>query len=177
MKFLAALQSATPTPGETPPLRDIAPPVDIFPYPLWMVIAAGLAALALFGLVAFLVRRWMRSRPAPPPPLPQAIALRKLDDTRAEVETTDPYLFSIRVSDILRSYISERYRLPATQQTSPEFLAAASNLPTFSEPLRESLGRFLEKADLIKFARIEATAGDSRELLDLAVQIVREESP
>ena len=35
-----------------------------------------------------------------------------------------PYQFSIRVSDILRRYVTEQYQLPVTRQTSVEFLAA-----------------------------------------------------
>ena len=43
-----------------------------------------------------------------------------------------PYQFSIRVSDILRRYVTQQYGVPATRQTSVEFLAAAAKAPSFS---------------------------------------------
>ena len=42
-----------PTPQET--IRDIAPPVDFFPYPLWMLILAGVLLAGLLALAAWLI--------------------------------------------------------------------------------------------------------------------------
>ena len=60
----------------------------------------------------------------------------------------------------------------ATQQTSPEFLAAAAASPRFSEADKTLLAAFLDKADLIKFARVHATASDSEQLLEQARRFV-----
>ena len=72
-----------------------------------------------------------------------------------------PYQFSIRVSDILRRYVVEQYQLPVTRQTSVEFLEALAKASPFSEDERALLGDFLNRCDLIKFARYEATTADS----------------
>lgn len=175
--LLAAVPVAPPSPGETPLLRDIAPPVYVFPYPVWMVVAAGAAAAIVVGLLAFAIVRWYRSRPGSPPPTAREIALEELETARASSATRDPYEFSIEVSDVLRTYVVARYGLPATRQTSPEFLAAVSDSPQISEAMRAPLARFLEKVDLIKFARMEAVASDNAELVELAIDFVRGESP
>ena len=173
--MLAALNTAPPSQPAPPEIKDIAPPVDIFPWPAWMVVCAIVIVLAvLAGIVAIIVIR-MRNRPAPPPPTPREIALRELEALRAQVEKQPPYDFSIAVSGVLRSYIGAQYRLHAREQTSPEFLAAISHSVKFSENEKALLGRFLERCDLIKFARIAATSEDSRELFGNAIAFAQGE--
>jgi Domain of unknown function (DUF4381) len=155
----------------TPPveIRDIAPPIDVFPYPLWMVIVAGCIAAAVLGAIIWWFVRWMRRRPAPPPPTPRQIALRALEALRAQVREMEPYAFSIAVSDVLRTYVSAAYGLHAGRQTSPEFLAVISGHAKFSDADRSLLASFLERCDLIKFAHVDADAGDSGTLLERAL--------
>ena len=118
---------ATPAPPE---IKDIAPPLDVFPYPLWMVIVAGVLALVLLAGLVWFVVALIKNRPAPPPLSATAIALRELEELRARLNELAPYQFSIAVSDVLRTFISNaKFRLSATTQTSTEFLAAISNSP------------------------------------------------
>jgi hypothetical protein len=153
-------------------ILEIAPPVDVFPYPMWMVIAAAVALVAVIALAAWLVVRQLRKRPATPPPTPREIALRELATARSRMGAVAPYEFSIVVSDILRAYISAQFRLRATQQTSPEFLAAISGSAKFSGREKSLLAAFLDKCDLIKFARLDASADDCAELLGQAAAFV-----
>jgi hypothetical protein len=90
-----------------------------------------------------------------------------------EIERMTPYAFSIRVSDILRQYVAEQYHLPLTRQTSVEFLNALSRSSDFSEEDKMLLDDFLNRCDLIKFARYDATEADSRNLLEEAMRFVR----
>ena len=86
-----------------------------------------------------------------------------------------PYQFSIRVSDILRKYVTQQYGLPATRQTSIEFLTALATPKAFGVSADEKslLEDFLNRCDLIKFARYEATPSDSELLLQEAVRFVK----
>ena len=161
------------TPSPTPDIRDIAAPVYVFPYPAWVVYTVAGIALAVIVLVAWLVVHWWRNRPAPVPPTPREIAMKDLEQARSQVHAIDPYSFSILVSDILRCYISVQFSLHATQQTSPEFLASIGDFAGFSATEKQLLANFLEKCDLIKFARIGATADDSSTLLEQAVLFVK----
>ena len=168
--MIAAL--STPAP-EAPQLRDIAPPVDVFPYPPWMVATAGVLALLIVTALVWLIVRKMRNRPPPRPPTARSIALRELQKLRGQMRQTDPHAFSFAVSDVLRSYITSEYRVQATQQTSPEFLAAIAQSVKFHDADRKLLGEFLERCDLIKFARIDADPGDSERLLESAMAFVQ----
>lgn len=151
--------------------HDISPPVDYSLLPTWVVVAGVFALLALGGLTAWLIARWRR-RPKPIVS-PRTRALELLQRARAEIEKSSPYQFSIRVSDILRRYVLEQYDLPVTRQTSVEFLEALAQASPFSEAERSLLGEFLNRCDLIKFARYDATTADSEKLLEEATRFVQ----
>ena len=151
--------------------HDIAPPVDYSLVPPWVIFAACFAGLCLLGLIGWAVMRRMRK--PKPEKSPRARALELLEIERTQIGHVTPYEFSIRVSDILRRYVVEEYKLPITRQTSVEFLEAISNARTFSEDERSLLSDFLNRCDLIKFARYEATTADSELLLDEATRFVR----
>lgn len=180
---LAAITAAPGTPAPTGALnpvqiRDIAPPLDVFPYPPWMVAVAAILAATILGLIVWLIVSWIRNRPGPPPLGARSIALSALEKLRAQVNVLEPYAFSVAVSDVLRAFISNaKFRLPATRLTSPEFLAAISGSPLFSENDRTLLARFLEKCDMIKFARIQATNADNVELVESALAFVQGGQP
>ncbi len=151
-------------------LHDIAPPVDYSLIPPWMIFAGALLALALAGVIGWLIMQ--RRKPPATVQTPRERALQMLARIGAEIDKLDPYRFSIRVSDILRRYVTEQYQLPLTRQTSVEFLAALAKSSAFSEEDKSLLDDFLNRCDLIKFARYEATTKDSRLLLDEATRFV-----
>jgi hypothetical protein len=151
--------------------HDIAPPLDYSLIPPWLVFIAVFVALSLLGLVVWLIAR--RRKPAPPPKPPRQIALEELERISSEIERVSPYQFSIRVSDILRKYVTHQYGVPATRQTSIEFLTAVAKVSPFSQEETSLLEDFLNRCDLIKFARYEATTSDSKLLLDEAIRFVK----
>jgi hypothetical protein len=151
--------------------HDIAPPVDYSLIPPWLVFVIAFVALSLLGLIVW----WFvqRRKPELPPKAPRQIALEELEQIRGEIERMNPYQFSIRVSDILRRYVTQQYGLPATRQTSIEFLTAAAKAPSFSTDDKSLLEDFLNRCDLIKFAKYEATISDSELLLEEAIRFVK----
>ena len=153
--------------------HDIAAPVDYSLVPPWVIFVATFAGLTLLGWMVWLILR-KRKQPQPPK-LPRDIALGALEQIRTEIERISPYRFSIRVSDILRHYVTEHHALPVTRQTSVEFLNALTNSSPFSEEETRLLENFLNRCDLIKFARYAATSTDSRLLLDEATRFVKGE--
>ena len=153
--------------------HEIAPPVDYSFVPTWAIFLASFIGLCVVGLIVWLFKRKRESKQ--PPKLPREIALEELDLIAGELETTNPYLFSIRASDILRRYVTNQYALPVTRQTSVEFLTALAKSSPFSENEKSLLEDFLNRCDLIKFARYEATSTDSRLLLEEATRFVKGE--
>jgi hypothetical protein len=168
------MAAATPPPQPAlPEIRDIAPPVEVFPWPWWVVALGILGLLLVIVTLAWLIRRVMPRRATVPPLTPRQVAFRELEALRGQIGKLAPYDFSVRVSDVLRTFVSAHFGLRATQQTSPEFLASISHAAEFSQSDRDLLARFLERCDLIKFAHIDATETDSAELLSSAIAFVQ----
>jgi len=152
-------------------LPDIAPPVNYSVVPQWMIFVGSLIVLTIIGLAIWYGRRFFRKKQVTLSPRERALAA--LSEIESEVEKIAPYQFSIRVSNILRRYVVEQFDLPMTRQTSVEFLNAIASAPNFGDEEKALLGDFLNRCDLIKFARYEATTEDSRLLLDEACQFVK----
>jgi hypothetical protein len=152
-------------------VHEIAPPVDYSLVPPWVIYCAITLGLAVLGLVGW----WIHKRAQRPKPVqsPRTRALEQLDRVGCEMEMLTPYQFSIAVSDILRGYVTEQYRLPVTRQTSVEFLSMLAKSSPFSADETSLLEDFLGRCDLIKFARYDATTHDSRLLLEEATQFVK----
>ncbi|HEY4282240.1 MAG TPA: DUF4381 family protein [Chthoniobacterales bacterium] len=151
--------------------HEIQPPMDYSLTPRWMIYAAVFATLSIIGLVIWLLTR--KSKRQLPPKLPRHRALEALELIGQEIDHMTPYQFSIRVSDILRSYVTEQYGLPLTRQTSVEFLERVVRSSQFSEDEKSLLQDFLNRCDLIKFARYAATTADSYSLLEEATRFVK----
>lgn len=151
--------------------HDIAPPVDYSLIPPWLIFLGAFVGLTLLGLLAWWIAR--KQKPVAPPKLPRQRAIEALERIAGEIERLTPYQFSIRVSDILRRYVTEQYAIPLTRQTSIEFLNALRNSGSFSEEEKSLLADFLNRCDLIKFARYDATPTDSQLLLEEAMRFVK----
>src|SRR6185436_7900093 len=96
--------------------HDIAPPVDYSLIPQWLVFSGIIGAIALIGVAIWL---FLRSRKSVlPVKSPRERALEHLELMEHEVDKIRPYQFSIRVSGVLRQYVTEEFHLPVTRQTS-----------------------------------------------------------
>jgi len=87
----------------------------------------------------------------------------------------DPYAFGVEVSDAIRQYINAQHGLRATTQTSLEFLAMIRDNAVFTDNEKAGLAVFLDKTDLLKFARVEAGESELISLLETAGRLVRGE--
>lgn len=152
-------------------LPDIAPPVNYSLVPPWMIFVGSVIVLTIIGLAIWHGRRFFRKKQVTPSPRERALAA--LSAIEKDVGKTVPYQFSIRVSNILRRYVVEQFDLPMTRQTSVEFLNAIASAPNFGDEEKALLADFLNRCDLIKFARYEATTEDSHLLLEEARQFVK----
>jgi hypothetical protein len=155
--------------------HDIAPPVDYSLISPWLIFLGVFVLLTAIGLIVWLVAKSFR-RPTPPQP-PRERALALLEQIRAQITAMNPYRFSICVSDILRRYVTEQFGLPVTRQTSVEFLNGLRDSSPFSEDEKSLLEDFLNRCDLIKFARYEATTSDSELVLEEAIRFVKGGQP
>lgn len=153
-----------PGPEELPPLRS-----------WWLPWLIGLAAVVVgAGLIVGgweLKRRWKTPEP---PPLPHEWALREMDRIEAmnlgAGGQTERY--HTLLSDVLRRYFELRFQLPASKQTTQEFLEKVPTLPELSSTPREQLREFLQRCDLAKFAPFHPTPEECQTTASLARQVV-----
>ncbi len=84
------------------------------------------------------------------------IALRELDKIKAAKlwEQNKVKLFYTEVSNTIRTYIEERYAVPALEQTSVEILDALQSSEV-DKKSKDQLTQVLELSDLVKFAKFE----------------------
>lgn len=140
-------------------LRPIAGPVSppALPASLRWPLLVGGAVLGILLLATGLVVVLRRERrPAPPPALPpEELAYRDLEwlVTQGFAERGELVEFYFHLSRIVREYIERRFGLRAPEETTEEFLAELTGSDHLEERHKQLLHDFLEKADLVKFAR------------------------
>ena len=144
---------------------------------LW--VAVVIAALVVLGASAYLyVRRRRQVAQAPPPP-PWEVAyqrLRELDQRQLpKAGKYEPYY--VDLSAIFRYYIEDRFLLHAPEQTTQEFLAAASGSHVFTEEQQKLLYGFLRHCDRVKFAQYVPAIPEMEHCFAFVLQFVDETVP
>ncbi len=159
--------------------RDVRPPEDAPPlppptWPLWVGGGVGVLVLAALALGAWGVSR--RRRPKPPPLLPHEWALREFDriDALGLPEAGEVNRYHTLLSEVLRRYIELRFSLPASRQTTAEFLRSVQTSGAIPAPQQDLLRDILERCDLAKFAPVALSADDCRETGRLCRRFVLE---
>jgi hypothetical protein len=162
-------------------LRDITPPEEPPPPPpswlRWLPWAG--VAVALAGLVA---GGWQLRRrfTTPARPLtPHEWAARELDRIEAlqlpragELER-----YHTLLSDVVRVYLEQRFSLPASHQTTAEFLETMRRSPQLTPAQQGLLRDFLGRCDMAKFARAAPPPAECRAVAAMARGFVQETTP
>src|SRR6516162_2973288 len=157
-------------------IRDIKPPMAIPNVWEWIAWAVGL--LVVLAILYSAWRYWHKRRSQIPvePPIPAYVrAKQKLEEALALI--AQPKTFCILVSDTIRSYLEEQFDFHAPERTTEEFLRELSTTDLLVPEQKDSLGRFLESCDLVKFAKYEPGEPELRELHGSAVRLVEETEP
>jgi hypothetical protein len=153
-------------------IRDIRGPK--FVYPPW-ALAALIATVVLLAFAGYLLWRWLKRRRRPRALLPFELALKRLEDIRALMQPAQAREFSIAVSDVVRSYIEQRFDATATHRTTEEFLhdlLDGSHAALLRH--RALLSEFLHQCDLVKFAGMSLTVQSMATLHESARAFVLE---
>lgn len=156
-------------------IRDIKPPESI--PSLWPWIWAGVALLLLAAFIGALIW-YLRRRPKAPaiPPVPPHIrAKQKLEEALALLSQPKP--FCIAVSDTVRWYLEERFNFRAPERTTEEFLHELRNTNLLLPDQKESLSEFLQRCDLVKFAKYEPGEPELRDQHGSALRLIEETEP
>lgn len=157
-------------------LHDIKPPVEIASGWAWLL--WGLGGLALAALLFWAWRLWQKRRlqaPQVPAIPPHVRAKQKLQEALALIR--QPKEFCVLVSDTLRWYLEERFDFHAPERTTEEFLYELQSTNRLTPDQKTGLRDFLNRCDLVKFARYEPREPELRDLHGSAVRLVDETEP
>lgn len=86
-------------------------------------------------------------------------------------------IYYVDLSSILRYYIEDRFHIHAPEQTTPEFIEAATACNTFTDAQQQFLGEFLGYCDRIKFARFSPGLEDAEEHFKQVRLFIKETIP
>ena len=157
-------------------IRDIKPPVAIPNGWEWLWLALGILAGAALLIALWKLWRYRQANAPVVPPIPAHVRARlKLQEALAFL--TQPKPFCILVSDTIRAYLEEQFDFRAPERTTEEFLYELQATDLLSPEQKESLGKFLESCDLVKFARYEPGEPELQELHGSALRLIEETEP
>ncbi|MGN0847411.1 MAG: hypothetical protein ACI4RA_08530 [Kiritimatiellia bacterium] len=140
---------------EIAPTRDL-PPLS---WKLAGICAAALAGLAALGALVYLVVRKVRLMVRIHRMSPIERALYELDVLLKKGLPGRGFFkdFYVELTMVVRRYIERRHAVRAPNLTTEEFLRAAQGNGAFTPEAIAELRGFLESADMVKFAGVEAT--------------------
>ena len=164
------------TASTTDSLRDIRPPIEIPTGWEWVWWTLGILAAVVAAYVAW--RYWQKRKEqlACVPLVPAHVRARqKLEEALTLIAQPKP--FCTMVSDTIRFYLEECFNFRAPERTTEEFLYELQNTDRLLPDQKMSLGEFLQRCDLVKFARYEPGEPELRDLHVSAVRLIEETEP
>lgn len=152
-------------------------PLEANYLPLILLAAGGVIIVVLFFLgFRKCFRRKERVLPPPPPRPSHEIAYEELARIKSANLPAQGKIkeYFTRVSDVARRYLENRFGLRAPERTTEEFLIDMATTDVLSLPHQELVGNFLEKCDLVKFARYGPQEREIEDVYGSAVRLVDE---
>ena len=146
---------------------------EVLPYILWTLL--GLAVIA--GVWWFIVQR-RKNRPLFAPKKeeipPYVKAIQSLDEIKAEKlwQAGKEKEYYTKLTDTVRQYLDDEFRIPAMEQTSAETVKAVAACPLVDTSDRERVTDMLATADFVKFAKYTPLQDESVRYLDSAYDFV-----
>ncbi len=163
---------------ESGDIREIRGPLTIARN--WWLLAPWLLLVAAVGAGGIWLRGRLRKRPVAEvatrqqPPRPHSlVALEALDELERSslLERGRVKRWHVRVSEIVRTYVEGQLEVPALEMTTGEVVAGLREA-ALGGRLVDRFRTFLERCDLVKFARLRPGAEASREVLAMARALV-----
>ncbi len=167
----------------TQAIKDIKPPFEIS-YTLWdwikdnmYIVYIVLATIVLVILVIYLARKFSKRAPVvfveKPKIPPHIIALEKLEKIKTQNlwQEGKIKLYYSSVTDTVREYIEERFKIQALEQTTAEIIYGFRNTAIDEESFSK-LKELLKLSDLVKFAKETPMANENEKSLQYAFDFI-----
>lgn len=149
-------------------------PRDI-PASPWRYAVAGVAGLAILSLVVFVRSRRRKGVTQGVSLSPVQIATQKIDQLEASEATEAPEECLVALTQVVREFVEQTTEIRAPRLTTDEFLQEVREAEVFSPGRQERMGRFLDIADLVKFASQRAGTDDLSQAFDSARSFLLED--
>jgi predicted secreted protein len=153
---------------------------EVTPWILGIILLAGI----IFFIFYYISRRKRNlpvfTLPVRPKDPPHVVALRELDRIRDEKIWQKDKIkeYYSQVTDVLRTYIEDRFGIPAMEYTTHEIMRAmAAAKDQLSDKSRANLGQILPLADLVKFAKYHPLPDDHNLTLVNAYFFINDTKP
>jgi len=162
-------------PSPLPKLEEMTDILDIKPIFKMDLLWLWIAALGVLAAVLFLLyRRWKKKdrKPALPVPVPRKYspreeALRALGELEGQrlLERGQFRKYYFRLSEILRIFLQDEFRMPAVDETTEEIRPHLRGSADLSEAEKSIVERMLGEMDFVKFAKFVPSHTEVSELL------------
>ncbi|MCK4983332.1 MAG: hypothetical protein KAS17_10440 [Victivallaceae bacterium] len=159
-------------------IADAIEPGKIISNKKMYIIIAVLTLLIIAAVILFAIRRYKKVKAIILPSW--AVALNDLHSLRSNIKSGNITLNLgfISLTDIVRGYLEKRFKLPASKQTTEEFLEGINQksgpLPKVQRPF---LKEFMQAAELVKFAKLPPDENTLNQALGKAETLVNETRP
>jgi len=157
-------------------LKDVKPPIFL-PVNYWpVIIIAIITAICIFVLYLRKLFKEDKKIKRKDIRLPYEIALERLDRLvkRKYVLRERLKIFYSELSEILRVYIEGQYKIKALDLTTEEFLNEIKEFEKLTSEQRDMLKNFLNKSDLVKFAKYGPTNQENEDAIMIIRQFINE---
>ncbi len=167
------VESVLPKDGPARDIRDIKGPISFSWRRRLFIIAFSLAVLSTLAI--FIYKRLSGRKAAK---LPHETALEELGRIRDFLSRGGAVKeYYIRMSDCVRRYIEESFRVRAPEMTTEEFLSSLKESDALLTAQKRLLEGFLSSCDLVKFAKYAPERNEAETVYTSAVKFVDETKP
>lgn len=146
--------------------------MEVLPYPV-----AALVLFLLTWIIVYYIKKWrkrsVRTQAGVPDEPAHVIAFRELEKLKEE----KPWLhnrvkhYYSRISEILRTYIEQRFQVSALEQTTDEIMHIIM-APLVPASAAQNLASILQLSDLVKFAKVIPDEGENAAQVTKAMAFV-----
>ena len=159
-------------------------PIWWWGYIRWILLALLLGGIGflvwwLLGKIGNYEGKYIPAAKKEPERPAEEVALEELDRIREQKIWTQGLAkqYHTELTDVLRTYIARRFGVASTEKTSDETLQAMKPILSEQRELHASLSKVLRLADLVKFAKWQATPDENEQALHIAYEFVNETKP
>ncbi len=166
----------------TQEIKDIKEPIDV-PLTLKELLPYFIGGLITIIIILLIILYFLKRKKKAPQIIEEVkiiepahvIALRRLEELNQKKlwQQGKNKEYHSELSEIVRWYIEERYRIPALEQTTGEILVSIRSLALSAE-LREKLQQLLSLSDLVKFAKAQPLPQEHELSMQNAIDFIQQ---